>query len=172
MKGQVILVKRHCSKCDKLVNAKVITKKRTYSVNGEDYDVNAQVLVCNECGEEMLCKELDETALEHVRNLYLERHGCQPQDDDSDDLVKQMSRFLKQYSNEEFVQITERAFLALAMKATKSARLGDVISTLGPDTRLTADVLSVLLAVYMASIFEMLFGRDIFDEESDNNAEI
>ena len=43
-------MKRYCEECKKEVETTIVTKKESYNVCGEMIDVNAQVLVCAECG--------------------------------------------------------------------------------------------------------------------------
>ena len=52
-------MKRYCEECKKEVETTIVTKKESYNVCGEMIDVNAQVLVCAECGEELFSEELD-----------------------------------------------------------------------------------------------------------------
>jgi len=65
---------KYCEICGKEVDTKVITKKEKYKVCGEDVEVEAQVLVCIECGEEFYCEELDNATLMNAYNEYRRRH--------------------------------------------------------------------------------------------------
>ena len=47
-------MKKYCEECGKEVEAKIITRKEIYDVCGEPIEVDAQLLVCIECGEELL----------------------------------------------------------------------------------------------------------------------
>jgi putative zinc finger/helix-turn-helix YgiT family protein len=67
-------VKAYCDVCGKEVEARRITKKETYSVCGEAVEVDAQVQVCPECGEELFCEELDQNTLLAAYNIYRKRH--------------------------------------------------------------------------------------------------
>ena len=49
-------MKRYCEMCGKEIETKVITKKEVYTVLGEDIEVDAQVLVCADCHEELYCE--------------------------------------------------------------------------------------------------------------------
>ena len=51
-----------------------ITKKESYDVCGERIEVEAQILVCAECGEEFYCEELDNATLVTAYNEYRRRH--------------------------------------------------------------------------------------------------
>ena len=45
-------MKKYCEECGKEVGTKVVFKKETYDVCGEPIEVDAQILVCAEGGEE------------------------------------------------------------------------------------------------------------------------
>ncbi len=65
---------KYCEMCDKKVATDIITKKEIYQVCGESVEVNAQVLVCANCGEELYCEELDSETLINAYNTYRRRH--------------------------------------------------------------------------------------------------
>lgn len=67
-------MKKYCENCGREVDTKVITKKETYNVCGEPVEVNAQVLVCADCGEEFYSEELDNATLVKAYNEYRRRH--------------------------------------------------------------------------------------------------
>lgn len=67
-------MKKYCEECEKEVNTKIITKRETYMVCGEPIEVDAQILVCDECGEELYCEELDNETLIKAYNEYRKRH--------------------------------------------------------------------------------------------------
>lgn len=67
-------MKRYCEMCGKKIETKVITKKEVYTVLGEDIEVDAQVLVCEDCHEELYCEELDHSTLTAAYNTYRHRH--------------------------------------------------------------------------------------------------
>ena len=67
-------MKRYCEMCGKEIETKVITKKEVYTVLGEDIEVDAQVLVCEDCHEELYCEELDHSTLTAAYNTYRHRH--------------------------------------------------------------------------------------------------
>ena len=46
----------YCDACGKEVETKIMTRQETFSVCGEDVTVEAQILVCSECGEELFCE--------------------------------------------------------------------------------------------------------------------
>lgn len=62
-------MKKYCEECGREVETKVITKKETYDVCSEPIEVDAQVLVCAECGEEFYCEEFDNATLINAYNL-------------------------------------------------------------------------------------------------------
>lgn len=67
-------MKKYCDECKREVNTKVITKKEFYDVCGETIEVDAQILVCAECGEEFFCEELDNATLVNAYNEYRRKH--------------------------------------------------------------------------------------------------
>ena len=67
-------MRKYCEECGKEVETKVIEKRETYNVCGESIEVNAQILVCAECGEELYCEELDNSTLIQAYNEYRRRH--------------------------------------------------------------------------------------------------
>ncbi len=69
-----MLSSKFCDECGKEVKTKVITKRETYDVCGESIEIDASVLVCSECGEELFCEELDNDTLVRVYNEYRRRH--------------------------------------------------------------------------------------------------
>ena len=64
----------YCDACGKEVEAKIISRQEIYNVCGEDITVEAQVLVCAECGEELFCEELDSATLVNAYNEYRRKH--------------------------------------------------------------------------------------------------
>ena len=67
-------MKKYCEECGREVETKIITKKESYDVCGERIEVEAQILVCAECGEEFYCEELDNATLVTAYNEYRRRH--------------------------------------------------------------------------------------------------
>lgn len=67
-------MKKYCEECGKEVETNVISKKEIYKVFGEDIEVQAQVLVCADCGEEFYCEELDNATLINAYNEYRKKH--------------------------------------------------------------------------------------------------
>ena len=67
-------MKKYCEECGKEVNTKIITKKEVYDVCGEAVEVEARVLICAECGEELFCEELDNATLVNAYNEYRKKH--------------------------------------------------------------------------------------------------
>lgn len=64
----------YCDVCGKEVKTKIITRQETFKVCGEDITIDAQVLVCAECGEELFCEELDSATLVNAYNEYRRKH--------------------------------------------------------------------------------------------------
>lgn len=67
-------VVEYCEECGKEVNTKIVTKRESYEVFGEEIDLDAQVLVCAECGEEFFSEELDNATLISAYSKYRKRH--------------------------------------------------------------------------------------------------
>ena len=67
-------MRKYCEECGREVETKVITKRESYDVCGESIEVDAQILVCAECGEEFYCEELDNATLIRAYNEYRRRH--------------------------------------------------------------------------------------------------
>ena len=67
-------MKKYCEECGKEVQTKIITKKESYDILGESIEVNAQVCVCADCGEEFYCEELDNATLVSTYNEYRKKH--------------------------------------------------------------------------------------------------
>lgn len=67
-------MKKYCEKCGNEVETKVVTKKETYNIFGEPIEVDAQVLVCGECGEEFYYEEFDAATLNSAYNEYRRKH--------------------------------------------------------------------------------------------------
>lgn len=67
-------MKKFCEECGKEVETKIAVKAEIYDVCGEPIDVEARVLVCAECGEELFSEELDNDTLTSAYNEYRRRH--------------------------------------------------------------------------------------------------
>ena len=67
-------MRKYCEECGREVETKIITKKECKDVCGEQIEVDAQVLVCAECEEELYCEELDNATLTSAYNEYRRRH--------------------------------------------------------------------------------------------------
>lgn len=67
-------MRKYCDECGREVETKIIVQKETYDVCGESIEVDAQVLVCADCEEELYCEELDNATLIHAYNEFRNRH--------------------------------------------------------------------------------------------------
>ena len=65
---------KYCDVCGKEVETKAITRPETFKVCGEEITVEAKILVCAECNEELFCEELDSQTLVNAYNEYRRRH--------------------------------------------------------------------------------------------------
>lgn len=68
------MVKQYCDTCGKKVRTKIISHPETFNVCGEDITVDAQILVCAECGDELFCEELDSATLVNAYDQYRMKH--------------------------------------------------------------------------------------------------
>ena len=64
----------YCEKWEKEVETKVITRKENFKICGENIEVDAQVMLCANCGEEIFNEELDSATLLNAYNEYRRRH--------------------------------------------------------------------------------------------------
>ena len=64
----------YCDSCNKKTETRIISRQETYEVYGEQITVEAQILICSECGEELFCEELDSATLNKAYNEYRRRH--------------------------------------------------------------------------------------------------
>ena len=64
----------YCEVCEREVETKIIARREIFNVCGEDIEVDAQVMVCAECGEELFNEELDSATLINAYNEYRRRH--------------------------------------------------------------------------------------------------
>lgn len=67
-------MKKYCDNCKKEVEVNTIIKRESYNVYGEEIEVDAKILVCAECEEELFCEELDTETLNAVYKIYREKH--------------------------------------------------------------------------------------------------
>lgn len=56
-------MQKYCICCDKEVETKIISRNESFAVLNENIEVEANVLICEECGEALFCEELDEATL-------------------------------------------------------------------------------------------------------------
>ena len=67
-------MKKYCDACGKEVETKIVSKIEEYYVCGDAIEVEAEVLVCSECGEDVFCEELDSKTLNKAYNIYRTKH--------------------------------------------------------------------------------------------------
>ena len=66
---------RYCEACQCDQPTKVISKKETFNVKGESFEVMSNVLICSECSEELFDEELDTRNLERAFNEYRKKYN-------------------------------------------------------------------------------------------------
>ena len=64
-----------CGNCLEMVDSHVVTKKEEHEVKGVKITIDAEVRICNQCGEEMFDRELDGNTLDRVYEIYRKRAG-------------------------------------------------------------------------------------------------
>lgn len=89
----------YCEVCGKEVETKIITRKEIFNVCGEDIEVEARVMICADCGEELFNEELDSATLICAYNEYRRRHKLL--------LPKEIRRIREQYG------LSQRGFAKL-----------------------------------------------------------
>ncbi len=73
-KMEAVKMRKYCNQCGREVETRIISKQEKYEVCGETFDVDAQVLVCMDCGGELFCEELDNDTLLKAYNEYRKNH--------------------------------------------------------------------------------------------------
>lgn len=101
-------MKKYCDECGKEVETKIITKKETYTICGESIEVDAQILVCADCGEEFYCEELDNATLIRAYNEFRKRHKLL--------LPEEITKIREQYG------LSQRSFAKLLNWGDKTIR--------------------------------------------------
>ncbi|MDD4980926.1 MAG: DUF4065 domain-containing protein [Candidatus Omnitrophica bacterium] len=67
--------KIYCAHCNKMTDGQIISKEESFNVKGEDIKINASVMICKECNEEVFVEELDEKNLETAYLEYRKTHN-------------------------------------------------------------------------------------------------
>lgn len=98
----------YCEVCGREVETKIITRKEVLNVCGEDIEVDAQVMVCAECGEELFNETLDSATLINAYNEYRRRHKLL--------LPEEIRRIREQYG------LSQRSFAKLLNWGDKTIR--------------------------------------------------
>lgn len=98
----------YCEVCGREVETKIITRKEIFNVCGEAIEVDAQVMVCAECGEELFNEELDSATLINAYNEYRRRHKLL--------LPEEIRRIREQYG------LSQRSFAKLLNWGDKTIR--------------------------------------------------
>ena len=106
----------YCEVCGREVETKIITRRESFNVCGEDIEVDAQVMVCAECGEELFNEELDSATLINAYNEYRRRHKLL--------LPEEIRKIREQYLTENEVALDEK----------QVAKLLDTVDKLEEDT--------------------------------------
>lgn len=73
--------KTYCPVCKNTVLVKPISKKETYPVRGVDITIDATVLTCVICGEDIFDSELDSANLNKAYDIYRKQYGVLSSED-------------------------------------------------------------------------------------------
>lgn len=90
----------YCEKCDDFVEYEMKNKEETYTLKGEEIQIEAKVAYCKECGKEIFHEELDKENQRKVFDIYRERHNLLSPEDIKETRTKyglnqrEMSRLL------------------------------------------------------------------------------
>lgn len=69
-------MQQYCDRCGKEVETKIVERKETFDVMGEGpIEVDAQVLTCIECGNDLFCEKLDDDTLTRAYDAYRRKHN-------------------------------------------------------------------------------------------------
>lgn len=66
---------KHCPKCDVERECHVESRIESYPIRGEQIEIEANVLICSVCGEDIFDKKLDSVNLQKVYATYRAKHG-------------------------------------------------------------------------------------------------
>lgn len=66
---------RFCPNCDREQETRVVKRVQSLVVRGEDIEVDADVVVCTGCGEDIFDPSYDNRILKQAYDAYRERHG-------------------------------------------------------------------------------------------------
>lgn len=98
----------YCEACGREADTKIISRKEVFKVCGEDIEVNAEVMVCSKCGEELCNEKLDSASLVEACNEYRRRHKLL--------LPEEITKIRKQYG------LSQRSFAKLLNWGDKTIR--------------------------------------------------
>lgn len=64
----------YCEVCEKEVKTTIIKRKESFNICGERIEVEAKVMICADCGEDLFNEELDSATLNNAYNEYRRKH--------------------------------------------------------------------------------------------------
>jgi len=70
-----------CPNCEEYTDVILKTEKEIYNVRGEPIEIEAEVTICQKCGDKIFDEERDSRNLEKAYNLYREKHKLLPLDE-------------------------------------------------------------------------------------------
>ena len=69
-----------CPNCEEYTDVKLGVEKEVYNVRGEPIEIEAEVAICQKCGEKIFDEERDSRNLEKAYSQYRENHNLLPPD--------------------------------------------------------------------------------------------
>jgi len=69
-----------CPNCEEYTDVKLGVEKEIYNVRGEPIEIEAEVAICQKCGEKIFDEERDSRNLEKAYSQYRENHNLLPPD--------------------------------------------------------------------------------------------
>ena len=70
-----MIEKIYCAHCNKMADGRIVSKEEVFNVKGDNIKINASVVLCNECKEEVFVEEIDEKNLEAAYIEYRKMHS-------------------------------------------------------------------------------------------------
>jgi len=72
---------KFCPNCEDLTDVELKIEKEVYNVRGEPIEIEAEITICQKCGENIFDEERDSRNLEKAYSQYREKHNLLPPDE-------------------------------------------------------------------------------------------
>jgi len=72
---------RFCPKCNTERQCTTVLRIESYPTRGDEIEIESNVLICSECGEDIFDKKLDSENIKKIYSAYREKHGLLSPDD-------------------------------------------------------------------------------------------